>query len=482
MARAISVFAIGALLASLFVGTAEALVDANADEGMVATAAAGDTIGAPGRHGTADARGGRDLMAGGPEDDGGMDGLAAPSDSAGRGARFSSDGDGTSRDGPGNGFVFAADEPRGARPGRIIVRYARGADVGEARANVLDGVEGARSLEVLSTANAEVFAARGPVRDAMRAAEEVPGVRYAEESQRGFRLFSPDDVLYERGRQWAPKKVGAEKAWEKSRGDIGSGPDVAVLDSGYFRHPDLAEKVVSEYDCGDNDARANPRGVHGTHVAGIVGAATDNGRGVAGMAPEADLFVAQVFAPNGEVRVENVVQCGDLAMKRGVKVINVSLGFDEDRPLRLLREAVRRWNAHGINVVAAAGNHASPRDGYLGRTIYPAAFDGVIGVAATTEAGGRWPFSSAGPWVDLAAPGAAVPSTSFKEGDPNYSNISGSSQAAPHVAGALACARANGKNRAEARRDLFESARDRGPPGRDEYFGRGALDMPGTVR
>ncbi len=71
MARAISVFAIGALLAGLFVGTAEALVDAKADEGMVATAAAGDTVEVPGRHGTADARGGQDLVAGGPEDDGG---------------------------------------------------------------------------------------------------------------------------------------------------------------------------------------------------------------------------------------------------------------------------------------------------------------------------------------------------------------------------------------------------------------------------
>ncbi len=199
------------------------------------------------------------------------------------------------------------------------------------------------------------------------------------------------------------------------------------------------------------------------------------------MAPEADLFVAQVFTPGGELRVENVVQCGDLAMKRGVKVINVSLGFDADSPHRLLREAVRRWNARGINVVAAAGNYASPH-GYRGHPIYPAALDGVIGVAASTEAGGRWAFSSAGPWVDVAAPGEAIVSTSFKEGDPTYHTFSGSSQAAPHVAGALACARANGKNRIEARRDLFEGARDRGRPGRDDYFGRGVLDMPGTVR
>ena len=131
------------------------------------------------------------------------------------------------------------------------------------------------------------------------------------------------------------------------------------MDTDYFRHPDLAENVVSEHDCGD-DRRANPLGIHGIHVAGIVGAATDNGHGVAGMAPEADLFVAKVFTPGGELRTENVVQCGDLAMKRGVKVINVSLGFDDDGPLRLLREAVGRWNAHGINVVLGPFRRYAP--------------------------------------------------------------------------------------------------------------------------
>jgi subtilisin family serine protease len=186
-------------------------------------------------------------------------------------------------------------------------------------------------------------------------------------------------------------------------------------------------------------------------------------------------------SPDGALRVENVVQCGDLAMKRGVKVINISLGFDTKSRLRLLQEAIRRWNAHGINVVAAAGNHASPY-GYRGRPIYPAASDGVIGVAATTEAGGRWPFSSAGYWVDVAAPGEAIVSTSYEKGDFTYDTFSGTSQAAPHVAGALACARANGKNRIEAQRDLFERAHDWGRSGRDDYFGHGALNMPATVR
>ena len=371
--------------------------------------------------------------------------------------------------------------PTAGQSGRIIVRYARGVDVGQARAEVLEGVEGARSLEFLRSANAGVFAVRAPVRAAVGAAEALPGVEYAEESRRGFELFSPDDTLYDRGKQWGLKQINVQKAWNTSRGDIGAGPDVGVLGTGYFRHPDLRDKVVSEYDCASDDGRANPRGVHGTHVAGIVAAAANNGRGVAGIAPEADLFVAQVMSPDGALRVENVVQCGDLAMKRGVKVINISLGFDTKSRLRLLQEAIRRWNAHGINVVAAAGNHASPF-GYRGRPIYPAASDGVIGVAATTEAGGRWPFSSAGYWVDVAAPGEAIVSTSYEKGDFTYDIFSGSSQAAPHVAGALACARANGKNRIEAQRDLFERAHDWGRPGRDDYFGHGALNMPATVR
>jgi thermitase len=225
----------------------------------------------------------------------------------------------------------------------MIVRYSEGADKGAVRADIVQAVKGARPEEVLGTANAEVFAVEKPLEDAVRAAEALPGVKYAELDQSGFALFSPDDVYYVRGQQWGPKKINAEKAWDIARGDIGPGPDIGVLGTGYFHHPDLKDKVVSEYDCGSNDGRANPRGVHGTHVAGIAAAAADDGLGVAGMAPEADLFVGQVLAPDGKIRVKNVVQCGDLAMKRGVKVINLSLGFDAKSPLRLLQEAVDRW-------------------------------------------------------------------------------------------------------------------------------------------
>jgi thermitase len=394
-----------------------------------------------------------------------------------------------------------ADEPRGSHPAAgeratlpndpqnakppysVIVRYSRDADEEEVSSAIEERVEGARSEEVLKTANAETFAVKGPVNDAVRTAEAMAGVKYAEESQHGSLLFSPDDRIYKRGKQWGPDKINAKKAWQISRGDIGPGPDIGILDTGYFRHPDLKDKVVSEYDCGNNDNRADPvadpAGVHGTHVAGIAAAAADNRRGITGIAPEADLFIGQVFTKDGYFLVENLVQCGDVAMKRGVKVISISLAFEWKS--RLLQEAVDRWNDHGINVVAAAGNDASPH-GSRGHPLYPAASDGVIGVTATTEANMRLPSSSVGHWVDVAAPGERIVSTSFERDHPTYESISGTSQAAPHVAAALACARANGKGRFEAQRDLFERAYDWGRPGRDKYFGHGALNMLGTVR
>lgn len=361
---------------------------------------------------------------------------------------------------------------------RVIVRYASDADTSRVRDEILNRLPGARPVEFLRSANAEVYLVKPSTTNDVRTIEGVAGVRYAERSREGFETFSPDDAIYKHGEQWAPRQIGAEEAWEISRGDIGPGPDVGLLTTGYFRHPDLRGRVVSEYDCGSDDDRANPSGVHGTHVTGIVGAATDNGRGIA---PEADLFVGRVLTESADLLSENVVECGDIAMKRGVKVISMSLGFLKES--RLLRQAVRRWRSHGINVVASAGNYGHSTDRHFGHPVYPAASAGVIGVGATSRDGSRWPASAVGWWVDITAPGKEIVSTSFrKRGKPAYEAFSGTSQAAPHVAGVLACARANGKNRIEAERDLLERAYDRGPRGRDDYFGYGALNMLGAVK
>jgi len=222
-------------------------------------------------------------------------------------------------------------------PSGMIVRYSEGANRDEVKADLTKKVKGVKPGELLKTANAQVFAVEGTVDDAVRIAQGVPGVEYVERNQEGVTLFSPDDRIYKRGKQWGPDKINARKAWEISSGDIGPGPDIGILGTGYFPHPDLKDKVVSEYDCGNDDGRADPWGVHGTHVAGIAGALADNGRGIAGITPEADLFFGRVFTKDDDLLVENVVQCGDVAMRRGVKVISISLSFEEKS--RLLQEA-----------------------------------------------------------------------------------------------------------------------------------------------
>ena len=137
--------------------------------------------------------------------------------------------------GPGTGFVFAAAEPWEPRPftddpaglpggtpagdqaSRIIVRYAKGADEGEARANILAGVEGTRSLEVLSSANAEVFAVGGDVEGSVKAAEEVPGVRYvrrASGASGSSARTTPSTSAAGSGlqRRSTPRRLGARRA------------------------------------------------------------------------------------------------------------------------------------------------------------------------------------------------------------------------------------------------------------------------------
>lgn len=91
-------------------------------------------------------------------------------------------------------------------PVAMIVRYSEGADKGAVRADIVEAVKGARPEEVLGTANAEVFAVEKPLEDAVRTAEALAGVKYAELDQSGFAHFSPDDVYYVRDQQWGRKR------------------------------------------------------------------------------------------------------------------------------------------------------------------------------------------------------------------------------------------------------------------------------------
>lgn len=207
---------------------------------------------------------------------------------------------------------------------------------------------------------------------------------------------------------------------------------------------------------------------HGTHVAGIAAAGTNNGVGIAGMAGGARIMPVKVFPPPPNVigTYADLIMGIIYATDNGAHVINMSLGATSYS--RGEEAAVNYAWAHGAVVVAAAGNQGS------NIYHYPAAHLNVIAVAATNGLDQRASFSNWGDFVDVAAPGDWVYSTLNN----SYGYMSGTSMASPHVAGlaALILARNSQLTNAQVRQIIEENADDRGDVGWDPYFGHGRIN------
>ena len=233
--------------------------------------------------------------------------------------------------------------------------------------------------------------------------------------------------------QWYLVPVGASSAWDRSKGD---GVTIAILDSGVdTSHPDLAPKVSASLDLTDVH---DGFGEHGTQVAGIAGAATNNGVGVASLGWNVNLLSIKVLDINGEGFTSWVINGIDEAIRRGAKVINLSLASTVYE--QQLQDAINRAHANNVLVVAAAGNN-DDQGGSTTSPKYPAAMEHVLSVAATVENGALAPFSRRGPHVDIAAPGNGLLTTQPGGG---YVLASGTSVAAPLAAAAAALLMAQG--------------------------------------
>ena len=206
---------------------------------------------------------------------------------------------------------------------------------------------------------------------------------------------------------------------------------------------------------------------HGSHVAGIIAARTNNGVGIAGVAPKVRVMAVGVFAPPGYGTFADEIEAILYAVDEGAKVINLSLGSNAYS--RGEQMAVEYAVRHGVVVAAAAGND--------GRELYhwPAAHEAAIAVAATTATDGHAGFSNLGDFVDVAAPGVSV--WSLRAGG-GYLPLSGTSMATPHVAGlvGLILARNPTLAPAEVRAILENTATDLGAPGWDKAYGYGRVD------
>jgi type VII secretion-associated serine protease mycosin len=311
----------------------------------------------------------------------------------------------------------------------------------------------------------------GKEADAASRLQRSPLVEWAEPDRLRSAMMVPNDQLYKQF-QWNLRKIGTEQAWDVTTGS----PDliVAVLDTGVdSSHPDLAGRLVPGYDFLNDNPDPADDGGHGTHNAGVIGAATNNGVGISGMTWQTRIMPLKVLNSGG-VGPDAVIAKGiAYAVDHGARVINMSFGSATTS--QTLSTAVRYAYDKGALLVAAAGNTAKLDNA----VIYPAAFEQVLAVGATDESDKVADFSQHHPYVGVSAPGMHIVSTFWRgAGYGSYVSASGTSSAAPHVSGlaALILSANPTLTNSQVRQIIESTADDLGAPGKDEYYGTGRIN------
>ena len=284
----------------------------------------------------------------------------------------------------------------------------------------------------------------------------------------------PNDPEFLANHQYALDRVGFVQTWDTSYSGArsGAGQTVAVLDTGVdIGHEDLDEpgRVQPGASFVGGAPTEDPHG-HGTFVAGIIAAETNNMTDVAGAAPAARILPVKVLDANGKGFTSNVANGVIWAADSGATIINLSQGGPN--PTQMLQLAVQHAVfTKGVPVVSSSGN-----TGKCGAPSFPAAYPEVLAVGATDSNNQGASFSTTGPFVDLAAPGVGIVSTQL--GD-TVGTRTGTSFSAPYVAAAAAIVKATNPtfdtNQLYSR--LSATATDLGAPGWDPHFGAGLINV-----
>jgi serine protease len=389
--------------------------------------------------------------------------------------------------------VYAADA---AYTDRIIVKYRTAAANEVAETARLRGTElpaarmglAMRRLRTTALGSQVLKADRTlSLAEAERLAADIeaadPNVEYAEPDFIMRAVFTPNDTRYNEQWHylWSDGGINAPAAWDRASG---SGVVVAVLDTGYRPHVELNGAILAGYDFisdtftandgngRDSDARDpgdwldvgacrpplfppafEPSTWHGTHVAGIIAARTNNARGVAGVAFNARVVPVRVLGKCGGFTsdiAEGVVWAAGVPIPgipgnaNPAKVINLSLGHVGSCSTTM-QSAINSARSLGASVIAAAGNENIDASDFT-----PANCNGVVAVGSVNRAGAKSSFSNFGTVVELSAPGGDDPTATANDilstlnaglttpGADSYVFYHGTSMAAPHVSGVVA--------------------------------------------
>lgn len=305
-------------------------------------------------------------------------------------------------------------------------------------------------------------------------------VKYVELVPQNKRFLTPNDLgpnTSASGGQWYHYKIQAQQAWDLQTGS--NTVRVAVVDDAIqTNHPELLGTCLPGYDAAQEDTDVEPPTAahdHGTHVAGLIGALTNNTQGMASLAHGVRILPVKVTFDNNPDNVAGGFEGIAWAASNGADVINCSWGSEtySQTGLTVVQAAL---NA-GVTVVAAAGNFNNSV------VQFPAGYDGVIAVGASTSSDTRSTFSNFGTWVDVSAPGSLIWSLAPNNG---YQVKNGTSFAAPLVSALAALLKSNNPNLspAEIQGCIQGSADNIGflNPGFDGLIGAGRINAYEAIR